>query len=317
MGDMHAEHDLYRKSNALVELLSTWTSDRSTMQGWMEHLWSEMYARGYIEIEDVELVQLWLQELTSSGNSFPCINDQQTVIPHATNKAFQDYTPLATEPQRATVPLQGWYLKGGQSKTVQFLREESAADRLSSGKTVTYDYAKMCSEHCENDVRCIAWSFGPQKAHDGVMEYDVNCSNNSSTLKKCRCVLHGAARGMLAYSEQHAIIGVQPEPDDAKFTYSGVIQRDIIVYTGKPPDATQPNRILLIVNFFNHIKKETLDFMIEQLYPQCLPAGFDIVIVGPQSGISGVLLNPWSNKGHFAGLAPTLAYTRFPNYDGK
>ncbi|KAG5183367.1 hypothetical protein JKP88DRAFT_164108, partial [Tribonema minus] len=71
MGDLLAEADLYHKAEALVNLLSSWSSHHTTMQGMMEALWADMYMRGYIELFDVELVQLWLQELTAAGLSFP------------------------------------------------------------------------------------------------------------------------------------------------------------------------------------------------------------------------------------------------------
>ena len=344
MGDMHAENDLYRKSNALVELLSTWTSDRSSMQGWMEHLWSEMYTRGYIEIEDVELVQLWLQELTASGYSFPCIDDHHTVIPLASKKInVKTHTAVTVEPQRATVPLQGWYMKGGQTKTVHFLLEDTAVaeQQLNTDKTTaTHSYAKMCAAQCEDDVRCIAWSFGPQKPAEttataitaanvtavDIQQHSVKCDGNNSTSsssssKQCWCTLHEpavtAAGATDAVKHKLAIIGAKAHPTHASITYSGVVQRDVTVYTGKPADTTQPNRILLVVNFHWPISQKVVDFMTQKMLPLCLPTGFDLVIIGPHSSISGVLLNPWSNKGHFAGISPTLAYTRFPNYDGE
>ena len=71
LGDMIAENDLYRKSGKLVEFLSKWDSDHDSIPERMEQLWIDLYERGYIEIEDVMNVQMWLTVLSQHGYEFP------------------------------------------------------------------------------------------------------------------------------------------------------------------------------------------------------------------------------------------------------
>lgn len=42
-----------------------------TIQGLTEELWIEMYQRGFVEEEDVALVQSWLGDLARVGYRFP------------------------------------------------------------------------------------------------------------------------------------------------------------------------------------------------------------------------------------------------------
>ncbi len=71
LGDFNAEQDLYGKSGKLVEFLSEWDSDDDTLPKRMEKLWIDLYERGYIEINDVYAVQLWLLALYQAGYEFP------------------------------------------------------------------------------------------------------------------------------------------------------------------------------------------------------------------------------------------------------
>jgi len=71
LGDMKAELDLYFKSGTLIDYLSGWQSPLESLPDRMEQLWIDLYERGYIELEDVTLVQLWLGALTESGYEFP------------------------------------------------------------------------------------------------------------------------------------------------------------------------------------------------------------------------------------------------------
>jgi hypothetical protein len=214
-----------------------------------------------------------------------------------------------TQANNASPPLQGWSLEGGRAQTVALFNEHS------NSTLSTLRYATMCADHCVRKADCIAWSFGPQAALKAVAAHDVNCVAGD-TAKQCRCVLHAAAAGNLAASKKHAIVGFTPAPDDSSITYSGVVQRNVTIYSGRPPDAVQPHRILLVVNFHHHFTKSTVDFITQRLYPLCLPAGIDVVMIGPQSGVSGALLHPWTHRGHFSALSLALAYWRFPSYDG-
>jgi hypothetical protein len=280
-----------------------------------------MYTRSYIEVADAELVQMWLHELTASSYSFPCIDNSHSIVPTTTSKL----NSTSKLPSTQSPPLQGWYLSGGQAKAVSLQWQHSNSSSSSSDSSTgssnatALQLAHACAQLCDVIVKCVGWSFGPQMPHDNVTKHDVPCNNNSSNNSSatCRCVLHATARGELATDPQHAVVGMQAAVADISITYSGVAQRDVAVYTGLQADATQPNRVLAVVNFHWHIEAATVDFITQQLYPLCLPVGFDVVVVGPHSGIDGVLLNPWTNKGYYSGLSLALAYQRFPNYDGK
>ena len=71
LGDLEAERDLYMKSKHLVEFLGQWKGEGLTTVEQMEELWIALYERKYIEYEDVELIQLWLQSLIDIGYEFP------------------------------------------------------------------------------------------------------------------------------------------------------------------------------------------------------------------------------------------------------
>ena len=70
IADMKAEGDLYFKSERLVEFISGWGSLLPNIPGRMEALWIDLYERGYIEEDDVKLVQLWLGVLVQIGYHF-------------------------------------------------------------------------------------------------------------------------------------------------------------------------------------------------------------------------------------------------------
>lgn len=71
LGDFTAEQDLYTKSGKLIEFLSQWDSEHDSIPQRMEQLWIDLYERGYIEVEDVYAVQMWLGALHQTGYEFP------------------------------------------------------------------------------------------------------------------------------------------------------------------------------------------------------------------------------------------------------
>jgi hypothetical protein len=72
LADMQAELDLYFKSGKLIEFLGEgWNSIADTVPGRMEELWIELYERGYIQVDDVIAIQMWLQALVEAGYRFP------------------------------------------------------------------------------------------------------------------------------------------------------------------------------------------------------------------------------------------------------
>jgi hypothetical protein len=79
LGDFQAESDLYIKASVLVDYLATWEPSESAapIPARMEELWMDLYGRGYIEVDDVHLLQLWLAALAEIGYIFPSIPKQR------------------------------------------------------------------------------------------------------------------------------------------------------------------------------------------------------------------------------------------------
>ena len=75
LGDLESEKDLYYKSGKLVEFLAEYQSQEQqrSLPGMMEDLWIQLYERGYIELKDVGLVQLWLGTLVQIQYPFRSI----------------------------------------------------------------------------------------------------------------------------------------------------------------------------------------------------------------------------------------------------
>ena len=104
LADMDAELDLYFKAGKLVEFLNEWNSafmkSDITIPARMERLWIALYERGYIELEDVRFVQLWLAALEESGYSFPM--------------------PLASRKRHDRIVLMGQFNYANQVSSVMF-----------------------------------------------------------------------------------------------------------------------------------------------------------------------------------------------------
>lgn len=81
LGDLQAEQPLYMKSGKLVQFLSEWESLKPTLDQRAEELYIALYERGYIEIDDVHLLQLWLKELASGGYVFPRVTSKRSWKP--------------------------------------------------------------------------------------------------------------------------------------------------------------------------------------------------------------------------------------------
>ena len=81
LGDLDAERDLYMKSKHLVNFLGSWKGKTTTLVERIEELWIALYERQYIELKDVELVQLWLQSLLEAGYVFPQLKRKSTHVP--------------------------------------------------------------------------------------------------------------------------------------------------------------------------------------------------------------------------------------------
>lgn len=80
--DFEAELPLYLKSSALVKLTSGWSQEVNKqlhLTAEIENLWTDLYERGYIELEDVFNMQNWLITLIQLGYEFPGENQDLPV----------------------------------------------------------------------------------------------------------------------------------------------------------------------------------------------------------------------------------------------
>ena len=91
IGDLGSEWDLYIKGKQLMEFLGSWKGKGGTIVERTEELWVALYERQYIELHDVELVQLWLQTLLDIGYTFPDISNADLSSPSY---------PVAPEPKK-------------------------------------------------------------------------------------------------------------------------------------------------------------------------------------------------------------------------
>jgi len=69
--DFQSEQDLYLKSTAMVNFLSSWSSDAPTLVERLEQLWAALYNRGFVELGDLRLAQAWIRDLLALGYEFP------------------------------------------------------------------------------------------------------------------------------------------------------------------------------------------------------------------------------------------------------
>ena len=72
-GDFAAEQDLYLKTSALVNVISNIqkTNNFTSVPTALEEVFVAMFERGFIEVEDVIHVQLWIEALIEAGYEFP------------------------------------------------------------------------------------------------------------------------------------------------------------------------------------------------------------------------------------------------------
>ncbi len=91
IADFTAEIHLYTRAKQLVEFLNTWKGTGESVAARTEELWIALYEREYFELEDVKLVQLWLQTLIDIGYDFPELFDNQSsptvsyALPHGSS----------------------------------------------------------------------------------------------------------------------------------------------------------------------------------------------------------------------------------------
>ena len=72
-----AEIEMLVRLDSMIRCLSKWDSPHNTLPARMEHLWRDLYARRYIQQEDVQALQFWLQSLQQIGYEFPSLSKRR------------------------------------------------------------------------------------------------------------------------------------------------------------------------------------------------------------------------------------------------
>lgn len=67
------------KIDKLVEFLTDWSSNETSVFKRAEQLYIDLYERDYIEFADVHLIQLWFQELCEYDYIFPRVTSKFTL----------------------------------------------------------------------------------------------------------------------------------------------------------------------------------------------------------------------------------------------
>jgi hypothetical protein len=71
LADMQSETPLYERAPALVEFLASWVPEGYNLPNLYLDLMIEIYERGYIELDDINLAREWIQALHKIGYNFP------------------------------------------------------------------------------------------------------------------------------------------------------------------------------------------------------------------------------------------------------
>lgn len=71
IADFDSELPLYLQTDALVRVLTEWRNTGQSLPESAVQLYVELYERGFLEIDDVSMMQVWLEALSSSGYEFP------------------------------------------------------------------------------------------------------------------------------------------------------------------------------------------------------------------------------------------------------
>ncbi len=79
LADLQSEQDLYFKSDSFLNVLESIKFNSSSIEGCLEEVYIELYNRGFIEEQDILLVQNWILALQSVGYAFPKFNSNEKV----------------------------------------------------------------------------------------------------------------------------------------------------------------------------------------------------------------------------------------------
>ena len=98
--DFVAESDLYSKTAELLKFLDSWSSSANTLPERITDLWTALYERDYIYLDDVEAVKDWLRVLQTVGYQYPTVhnNEISTASPNQ-GTVNNNKTPLTAFPQ--------------------------------------------------------------------------------------------------------------------------------------------------------------------------------------------------------------------------
>lgn len=72
LADLQAEEHLYTRTGALLRFLQKWTC-QGNVPDCMKSMWIDLYERNYIEIEDINLLHVWISELDAINYKWPSI----------------------------------------------------------------------------------------------------------------------------------------------------------------------------------------------------------------------------------------------------
>lgn len=78
LADLQSEADLYYKSAALLEFLKEWNDEETFLPARIEKLAVALYEHEYIDLPDVQAMQLWLLVLRDVGYEFPALPTNST-----------------------------------------------------------------------------------------------------------------------------------------------------------------------------------------------------------------------------------------------
>lgn len=78
LADLQSEADLYYKSAALLEFLKEWNDEETFLPARIEKLAVALYEHEYIDLPDVQAMQLWLLALRDVGYEFPALPTNST-----------------------------------------------------------------------------------------------------------------------------------------------------------------------------------------------------------------------------------------------
>jgi hypothetical protein len=263
LADMQAEEHLYYRTGVLVKFLDQWTmkSDgpNTSIPEMMEQLWVDLYERGYVEQNDVELAQLWLQALDEVAYIFPMPTrlqspDDTNGVPGITHvltnmKESTTGTSHSQNLRGGVLPVKRFGIKPGSGK---LLKEIPIESKLPGTETL------QCNNACLELSSCDAWHW-------------IGLNNSCNLFQK--------------YDGKNRSLGIQQAEGNDPKSIVGVLQHRARVMLhpmiSGNSDIKLSERTLYVLHFHHLIEHSTLEVILNTLF-RYLPSFFDVVLVGPQ-----------------------------------